>query len=320
MDRDLTPFKGAYSKDIKSENVLELMNKALSGKHHDLVNQEIENQITFHILGAPRSGTTLVNQYLISALNLGYPNNLIATFYEAPLFGIELSKKLLQGQLRSSFKSNFGRTSNINEPHEFGYFWNKHLCYKDLQGKGGEHEKEINWTELTNLINNMSFNWGQPFIFKSFLLGFHARKMFEINPKSIFIYIERDALQNANSILKYRESVFGDLEKWVSIKPLEFEELQRMSPYDQVAGQIKYLRSNYLSQLSAIPESNVIRVNYEQFCANPRMVVDEVCQKAKLLGRSLKVNETELGRMFNVTENQRDDESLTKESLLKFDL
>jgi hypothetical protein len=39
----------------------------------------------FFIVGAPRSGTTLLLQTIINHYNLGYINNFIARFWEAPV-------------------------------------------------------------------------------------------------------------------------------------------------------------------------------------------------------------------------------------------
>src|SRR5678815_1019577 len=134
-----------FSKDREFETYLSLLNNSLYEAERKLYKNYTEKYPTIHVIGVPRSGTTLITQLLSSFLDIGYINNLIAAFWKAPLFGIELSKKLLGTQYLSNFSSSFGRTNNIYEPHEFGYFWNYHLSYFDFQQKDVNHEQNIDW-------------------------------------------------------------------------------------------------------------------------------------------------------------------------------
>ena len=171
-DPELT---GEFAKDSAGEEFLEKLNALLAPQADADYLDLDEAYPTLHVIGAPRSGTTLLHQTLASGLEIGYVNNLIAAFWRAPAYGIRLSRKLGIERLESSFESSFGRTSGIGEPHEFGYFWNDHLRYPDLSERPAGHEKTIDWAYLRRVIVNMAYESGGPMMFKPMLLIWHPR-------------------------------------------------------------------------------------------------------------------------------------------------
>lgn len=265
-----------YKKNERFERVITSLNNQLEISQKDLLEYREEFYPTIHIIGAPRSGTTLVSQLIPSYLSVAHINNFIAAFWKAPVYGIELSKKLIGEQYKSNFSSDFGRTNTINEPHEFGYFWNYHLKYDDLHQKSEEYEYKIDWKQLSLLINNMTDAFGKPIIFKSFLLGFHANAFYNTLPKSKFIYIKRNLVDNVLSILKLRKQLNGDINIWGSIKPKQYQKLKDLSVYEQVVGQILCLESEYLNQLNNIPNNSKIIISYEEICLNPEKFLNQV--------------------------------------------
>ncbi|MGM0634777.1 MAG: sulfotransferase [Bacteroidota bacterium] len=278
-----------YKKNQRFEKVITSLNQQLEKSQPDLLENLEEIYPTIHILGAPRSGTTLVSQLVPSYLEVAHINNFIAAFWKAPLYGIELSKKLIGETYKSSFSSDFGRTNNINEPHEFGYFWNYHLKYDGLYQKPETHEKEIDWNQLALLLKNMTAAFGKPIIFKSFLLGFHAKAFYNKLPKSKFIYIKRNLVDNVLSILKLRKQLNGDIDTWGSIKPIQYEQLKELNVYEQVVGQIVCLEHEYLNQLESISESNKLIYSYESLCERPNSFLETI--NFKLLDKEIQLND-----------------------------
>lgn len=272
-----------YKKSERFEKVISSLNKQLEIAQNELLELKGEEFSTLHILGAPRSGTTLVSQLIPSFLDVAHINNFIATFWKAPIYGIELSKKLIPEKYASNFASDFGRTSGLNEPHEFGYFWNYHLKYDGLQQKETQHQEQIDWDNLSRLLNNMTHAFEKPIVFKSFLMGFHASRFHQEMPKSKFIYIKRNLVDNVLSILKLRNQLNGDSTTWGSIKPKQYEQLKDLNVYEQIVGQILCLENEYLNQLKNIPEGNKMIVSYEEICKNPNGFLNQV---QSLLGNS----------------------------------
>ena len=279
-----------FAKDQEFESYLSLLNSSLCEIEESLYKELEEEYPTIHIIGTARSGTTLLTQVISTYLKVGYINNLIAAFWKAPLFGIQLSKRLLGQDYQSSFTSFFGRTANVYEPHEFTYFWNYHLAYPDLQQKGAEHEKKISWDILKKVLLNMTNMLERPLLFKSVLLGFHSNHLFQILPKTCFIYIKRNYIDNAISLLKYREKMLGSVDLWVSLKPLQYNWLKNEDIYVQVVGQILFLEHEYLEQLKTIPDANKLFVSYEEVCNNTEKVVIQVKEMIRTQGFSCTVD------------------------------
>ena len=265
-----------FAKDIDFEYILASLNECLCIEEDKILRDEGDIFPTLHIIGVPRSGTTLACQLVFSYLHIGYINNLIAAFWKAPIYGIELSRKLLGVKYKSTFNSTFGRTNSIYEPHEFGYFWNYILRYNSLQQQGIGQESLIDWSHLGKILNNMTYHFKGPIVFKSFLFGFHAQRAFKEIPKTCFMYIKRDFLDNAFSILKLRKKLNGNINEWGSIKPLQFEQLKDLSPYEQIAGQILCMEHEYLSQLEGLPAQNKLFFQYENMCKNPTHFLEKV--------------------------------------------
>jgi hypothetical protein len=270
------PLTKEFAKDKEFESYLSLLNGGLYEIEKSLYKNLEEEYPTIHIIGPARSGTTLLTQIISTYLQVGYINNLIAAFWKAPLFGIQLSKRLLGQSYQSSFTSFFGRTSNVYEPHEFTYFWNYHLAYPDLQQRSTEHEKNIDWEMLRTVLINMTGMFERPVLFKSVLLGFHSARLYQALPKTCFIYIKRNYIDNALSLLKYREKMLGSVNLWVSIKPLQYQWLKDEDIYVQVMGQILFLEFEYLEQLKNVPDANKLFVSYDEVCNEAEKTLHKV--------------------------------------------
>lgn len=263
-----------YKKDPEDEHFLEKFNEILSSYQEKDYKDLPETYPTLHIIGAPRSGTTLLSQLISSHLEIGYINNLIATFWRAPTYGIRLSKKLMPQGCPSSYQSDFGRTATIFEPHEFGYFWFSFLRYQEMLQQDEEFENRIPWDRLRLVLNNMTHAFGRPIVFKTFLLGWHIARMQKELPKTCFIRIRRDPTQNAISLLDLRQKVLGSKEKWASMKPREYHWLKEEPYWKQVAGQVYYSEKSMTDQINQVNGRNVYEIFYEELCQNPKKVLD----------------------------------------------
>lgn len=301
-----------YKKDAYFERVLSLMNETLFESEGVLTEQLPETYPTIHVIGAPRSGTTLAVQILAEKLDIGYINNLIAAFWKAPLFGIALSKQLLQSEYVSNYQSAFGRTNKIQEPHEFGYFWNYHLAYNDFQQKDEQHEQNIDWSALSFLLKNMCRAFDKPLLFKSFLYGFHASKAVEMLQKTCFIYIRRNVIDNAMSILKMRRKYLGEVEKWASIKPKQYHQLKNRDIYTQAVGQVLFLEYEYFKQLRQIPDENRLCVDYKQLCKQPGEVCLQVNEMLAHHYQKLDVTEENRNQHFKRAAYGRDNTEIKR--------
>lgn len=307
MKRKDQKFISKYSKDEAFEKAITSLNSSL------LVNEELfyqeealEKFSNIHVLGVPRSGTTLINQYLAMALDVGYINNLIAAFWKAPLHGVHLSKKLLGTDFSSNFDSAFGKTLAIKEPHEFGYFWSEILGFDELKEPTPEQKSKQNLVHLSNTLNNISNAFDKPVIYKSIFLGWSASSLAELMPKTLFIYVKRNWMDNALSLLQIRAKYFQNENTWASFKPNEYEQLKSMTPIEQVVGQVYFLNRSFENEMSKIKEENKIIINYEDFTSKPNELIKAVVSKSKFLDARVFENEIELPSFFEIKNKKID--------------
>lgn len=273
--REETPEK-PFRKDPQQEAFLEKLNGLLADAQEAEYEDLPEEFPTLHIVGVPRSGTTLMYQLLASHLDIGYVNNLSACFWRAPVYGIQLAQKLQPKEWRSSLDSSFGRTTGIWEPHEFGYFWSNELGYPSLAQQPSEFEEGIDWERIRLVLLNMAHAFGRPPVYKPFLVTWHLERMKEILPRTLFLRIRRDPVDTVLSLIGVRRRVFGSPDRWASLRPLEAEELELEPYWRQVAGQVFHLDRVLNEQLDRIDQRSVLELDYLQLCRDPQGALREV--------------------------------------------
>jgi LPS sulfotransferase NodH len=266
----------AYRKNARDEAFLDKLNRILAPFNDEEYADVPEDYPTLHVIGVPRSGTTLLSQLISSHLDVGYINHLIAAFWRAPIYGIRLSRKVLPPRMPSTFQSDFGRTAHIYEPHEFGYFWSQLLGYQEMLQQDAKFEESIDWNRVALVLKNMTHAFERPIVFKSFLLGWHIARIQQVLPKTCFVRVRRDPLQSAISLLKMREQFLGSAEKWASFKPAEYSWLKGEPYWKQIAGQVYYLDQALSEQIRQAGGRNVLEVTYEELCREPRQVLNQV--------------------------------------------
>ena len=263
--------------DLNEEQFIHRLNTILA-PHAEAEYADVpEMYPTLHIVGVPRSGTTLVSQLLSSHLQVGYISNTIANFWRAPVYGIRLAQRILgsRGRPPSTYNADLGRTTGPYEPHEFSYFWRDLLAYDDHRQKPPEHDDQIDWERVRKVLVNIAQGFGGPVVFKSWLLAWHMEHVQRVLPKTCFIWIHRDLLDAAVSLLMHRKRL-GSPNQWLSFKPREYEWLRHRHYCEQVAGQIYFLNKAVAEQVRRIRGHNVLEVHYTNLCANPRVFLGDV--------------------------------------------
>lgn len=268
------PLAPAFAKDPAQEDFLERLNLLLA-PHAAAEDTETEERFpTLHVVGAPRSGTSLLYQVLASGLDIAYVSNLVAAFWLAPSYGLQLAQKLGVDRLHSNFSSSFGRTEGVAEPHEFGYFWNHHLGYPDMAQRGPEHDAAIDWDRLRRVLVTMGHRAGRPVAFKPMLLIWHLETMLRHMPGTCYVWIRREPRDTALSLLKMRQSLYGTLDRWASLKPAV--DLSAEPPWRQVAAQVVLLERHLEDVHARVGDAHMLAVRYERLCADPVGVLRDV--------------------------------------------
>ena len=275
IPRDDPDFAPAFAKDPAGEDLLRTLNAALAPAEEEAYLELDEDHPTLHVVGVPRSGTTLLYQVVAAGLEIGYVSNLVAAFWRAPVLGLRLARKLGLDRFESSFDSTFGRTRGVGEPHEFGYFWNHHLRYPGLVALPDGHEETVDWGGLRTVLVNMAYWSGGPVAFKPMLLVWHLERLALEMPRTCYVWIRRDLRANALSLLEMRMALFGSHERWASLRPYGPDWLADEPPWRQVAAQAVALDRTLETARGRLGD-RMLEVEYERLCAAPEAVLDDV--------------------------------------------
>jgi len=271
-----------YRKDDAEEDILELINKQLVSIQGHL---EAAALNTGHgillILGVPRSGTTLLHQVLASRLDVGYCSNLMARFYEAPAVGAFLQSGLIGNRLQNQrkYKSTHGVTKNIEEPHEFGYFWSRHLgvCNDTHEPNDGDIIN-VNIERLNAELQSVISVFNKSVVFKCLLGNFFISVLKKI-PNVFFLDMHRNLIDLALSFWRVREERLGSVHKWWSIRPGNYTELKELNPVQQIVGQITAIRNAVTRDLATVEDNRKAVIHYESLVKAPERIVDELVKK-----------------------------------------
>lgn len=272
-----------YKKNKQDELLLALMNHALASIVTD--NQINANYPTLFVFGLPRSGTTLIYQLIAQCLKIGYVNNLIARFWKAPQIGITLSNEVLGSLERTCFVSDYGKTSSPYGPHEFAYFWQHWLQIDNISDMLIFHQEnhKIDWDGLAQQIHCMQESFQAGIVFKTMYVANHIQAFSDSFSMPLFIYIERDPIDVALSILEARRSYYGSSDIWWATYPPNYNELKDLSVSHQIAGQVHFLRKTYEKSMDRVEPDQVVRLTYSQLCESPLKVLHEITARIERL-------------------------------------
>jgi hypothetical protein len=275
---------GVYAKDVEGESFLRTLNEALE-PHERAGYRKLEVEAPFlFVLGLPRSATTLASQLLAYCLDVGYVDNVAARFWLAPVHGVRLSRELLGDERPPPpFESDYARTPGLSGIHEFGYFWRRWLRKESFTDvvHAREREDEIDWGGLRlTLANLQDALGGRPVAAKNILASYHLPRLRETLGRVVYVYVERDPLDAAVSILDARRRYYDDPRTWWSYTPPEVEELLELDEWGQVAGQVHYLQRLYERSLPEAGADVVVRTTYEEIAARPRSLLEAVAERS----------------------------------------
>lgn len=278
-----------YAKRQDDEVFFAALNSALADAPlppHAPLATEPERLPLVYVVGAPRSGTTLLSQLCSRYLPVGYVDNVMARFWRRPQVGIRLSRALLgdAGRAAISLTSRHGVTQDIGGPHEFGYFWRHWLA---LDGAPTHKLSEQALAALDadglrrTLREQILGEFAAPVVFKNVICGLQAEYLSRVHPRSLFVWIRRDIDEVSRSILKCRQERYGDYAAWWSLKPSNFSQLTSIdNPARQVLGQVRSCEAEFAEEL-ARPGVHSLSVDYAQLLADPGAVLERICENVR---------------------------------------
>lgn len=283
-----------FSKNYSLEKLLcELSSLLAPGNTQLLSESNSEKYTKIFVVGALRSGTTLLTQWLASSGLVAYPTNLLSRFYGAPLVGAKIQQLLTDPRFNFrneildftsdiAFHSENGKTKGALAPNEFWYFWRRFLPFDELDYMPpSELRKKADLAGFRSELNALANILEKPFAMKGMIMNQNIPELAEQFEKALFIWIKRDPIFNIQSALEARKRQYGDINTWYSFKIKEYPELQELSPLESVAGQIAAINHSLVSGYSCLAEQSKLVIEYEDFCSQPQYYYQEIVKRLK---------------------------------------
>jgi hypothetical protein len=216
--------------------------EALIEKLNDMLHRRVESELDrfeaprfplILVIGGPRSGTTLMMQWLAASGCFAYPSNLIARFYKAPYIGAMIHEMLLNPKYRykndfediqpytihSSFKSDLGKTEGLAAPNVFWYFWRRFFAFDDCPYLDESKRQSADVSGFVKELAAIESVFERPFAMKGIIINWNLDYINRLFRNMLFIHVRREPAYQMASILKAREQFRGDRRLWWGFKP-----------------------------------------------------------------------------------------------------
>ena len=297
-----------YRKDPEQEERLKHLNAHLAPLEKQLISGFDRPQLPIvFIVGAPRSGSTLLSQTLTQIGSFSYVSNFVARFWMAPYVGMLIEDALGIRKLESnqSFVSRFGVTEGWVGPHEFGYFWSRWFRFGETHQLDAKELEEVDLDALRKELAALESVCNRPLCFKYLPFGLHIPFLAERFESSIFLLCRRQPIYNMQSLLLARSKILGDEGHWWSLRPKEYPDLLSTSPYEQIAGQIYYTLKDIEVSFSSLSSERFLHILYENLCSQPRVEASRVIEAVSQMGVEVDWNPDLIPDRFESTDVKR---------------
>ena len=236
---------------------------------HFFRNEGDNPQSPVFIIGAPRTGSTILYQALTNAYNVAYIDNTACAWHQNLRFGMWLSHKKYGNTPHNNFNADHGNTSEFggHAPSECGGFWYRWLPkdrhFVDHQDITAKMLKGIR----AEVLGVSAFH-NKPILFKNLNAGQRLRLIKQAFPDAKIIFIRRDPRFVIRSILKARRKAGVREGDWWSIMPPNVGELKSLPEHKMCAAQVYFLEKQIEEDLALFPSENVKEIHLSELSAN----------------------------------------------------
>ncbi|MBD3267070.1 hypothetical protein GF373_10415 [bacterium] len=233
------------------------------------------------IVGAPRSGTTLLYQVLSEKYHFSFLSNFVSHLYGAPILATYFARHLGIKKDVERFQSSYGQTTGLGSPSECGRFW--YRCFP--KGRrvyvGNDEIPRKNLQRLREAIGGIAYVIKAPGLYKNTFNSMRIAPLIQSIPEASFIVCKRDPLQNALSILRARIQIHNDPTCWWSLPPREFDQILS-SPYSQqVVEQVYYIYNQIEIDKNVFGKERFLDIQYEDFCHDVSASLEKIASFLK---------------------------------------
>jgi len=228
------------------------------------------------IVGAPRSGSTLLFQVISDSFDIGFLTNAHCKWFGFPTIATAAQTNKNRKQ-SSCYESKDGVISGKYGPSECGEWWYRFFRRSPAFVTCGDVEPQ-KMNRFRRSLLYLESSIGKPVVFKNLYASLRIGPIRSVVPESLFVVVFRNEIDNATSILNGRFRNMGSFEEWWSVPPPNIEVLRTLPVYEQVINQVREINQTIIDslKLASVPPEDIVVVPYEKLCLNPEACMDEV--------------------------------------------
>lgn len=236
------------------------------------------------VVGAPRSGSTLLYQLLTDRFDVGYLANGHARQPGAPSL-VERRRGLVRGRQGElgDYRSSFGGTAGELGPSECGPFWYRFFPRRPHYVPADAFPASSR-RELRAAVGAFVEACDRPVVYKNLYSTARMDAIAAALPEALFVAIHRDLAANARSLLDGRLQVAGSYDTWWSVEPPGIERLLQLPAHEQVVEQVRALDALVAEVEASIGPDRVLHLAYEDLCADPQAELERIAAFAAAHG------------------------------------
>lgn len=216
------------------------------------------------IIGAPRTGSTILYQALTNAYQFAYIDNLACSWNRNLRFGMKKSWKVFGDCPHNNFRAEHGNTKQFGQhaPSECGNFWYRWLP-RDRHFVDYDEVTNTMVTEIRREVLGVSDYLKRPILFKNLNVGQRLRLIHRCFPNAKIVIVRRDPRFVVRSIMRARYNLGISAGEWWSIMPPNFKELLSLPEGQMCAAQVYYLEQQIDKDIQLFEPEQVRNVHYQ---------------------------------------------------------
>ena len=227
------------------------------------------------VVGGARTGTTVLYQLLVGHLPVSYIPNLSAAFPRAPLTATAAFMGSWDRQIKST-SNYYGQTPGPRGPNDGFHVWNRWL---------GDDRYEALASLDSTIAEDMRRFFGawcslfpRPFVNKNNRNTARIGMLATALPTAVFVAISREPFFAAQSLVRARREVQGDeyIGWGLNSRDSSSHRTDSLAYLDDIADQVYRTEQMLDRQLSELSPRRMLHISYEELCADPVAVLEQV--------------------------------------------
>lgn len=229
------------------------------------------------VVGAPRSGTTVVVQHIVNSLEFGYFPNLSKEHPRSCIFWGALAKVCYR--FEPSYESRYGIIDGPMAPSDGWDIF--HRWFPRYDHSQPVRSKQL--YELRNIIRMFEIVFGAPFINKNNANGPRIGWLSGLFPDALFVSVRRDFTDTVLSVLESRRRHGIGNGEWWGAAPPQFYDRVFKNDVEQVTYQVWGLDKCIEGSMQTLPPNQAFKIDYETFCERPNELIEWIYESYKRL-------------------------------------